>query len=86
MTTDNNFVITHELLHTLGAGDKYELGSNQPIYPAGYADPELTPLYPQEFAEIMGGRIPVSQISSITPQSLDAVIVGPYTADEIGWR
>jgi hypothetical protein len=86
MTSDNNIVITHELLHTLGASDKYDPVSNQPVYPVGYAEPELSPLYPQEFAEIMGGRIPVSQNSSVAPKALDTVLVGPQTADEIGWR
>lgn len=86
MTTDNNIVITHELLHTLGASDKYDYASNQPIYPVGYAEPELWPLYPQEFAEIMGGRIPLSESTSAAAQGLDMVLVGPQTADEIGWR
>jgi hypothetical protein len=86
MTTDNNIVITHELLHTLGASDKYEHESNQPIYPVGYAEPELSPLYPQEFAEIMAGRIPLSESTSAAAQGLDTVLVGPQTADEIGWR
>ena len=86
MTTDNNVVITHELLHTLGATDKYEPVSNQPIFPVGYAEPELSPLYPQEFAEIMGGRIPISPDRSIAPKALDMVLVGPQTAFEIGWR
>ena len=86
MTAENNIIITHELLHTLGATDKYDLASNQPLYPVGYAEPEITPLYPQELAEIMGGRIPVSEDSSVAPQTLEAVIVGPETAQEIGWQ
>ena len=86
MTAENNIIITHELLHTLGATDKYDLTSNQPLYPAGYAEPEITPLYPQEFAEIMGGRIPVSENGSVAPRTLEAVLVGPETAREIGWQ
>lgn len=86
MTAENNIIITHELLHTLGATDKYDLASNQPLYPAGYAEPEITPLYPQEFAEIMGGRIPVSENGSVAPRTLEAVLVGPETAREIGWQ
>ena len=85
MTSDNNFVIAHELLHTLGASDKYDPMSNQPIFPVGYAEPELSPLYPQRYAEIMGGRIPVSPKWSTVPKSLDLVLVGPQTALEIGW-
>ncbi len=86
MTAENNIIITHELLHTLGATDKYDFSNNQPVYPAGYAEPESAPLYPQQFAEIMGGRIPVSQDTSLAPQTLEAVLVGPETAREIGWR
>ncbi|MCU7940285.1 MAG: hypothetical protein KZQ64_00085 [gamma proteobacterium symbiont of Bathyaustriella thionipta] len=29
----NLFIITHELLHTLGASDKYQLSTNQTVYP-----------------------------------------------------
>jgi len=86
MTPENDIIITHELLHTLGATDKYDFASNQPLYPAGYADPNAAPLYPQQFAEIMGGRIPVSADKSIAPQTLEQVLVGPETAREIGWR
>ena len=86
MTAENNVIITHELLHTLGATDKYEPGTNQPLYPAGYAEPELVPLYPQSFAEIMGGRIPLSDAHSAPPEALDLVLIGPETASEIGWR
>jgi len=85
MTAENNIIITHELLHTLGATDKYDPASNQPLYPAGYAQPDLSPLYPQEFAEIMAGRIPVADDESIAPQTLESVLVGPETAREIGW-
>ena len=86
MTAENNIIITHELLHTLGATDKYDFATNQPVYPVGYADPELSPLYPQDFAEIMGGRIPLSEQQSAAPAALEAVLVGPATAVEIGWR
>lgn len=79
----NQFIITHELLHTLGASDKYDLESNEPFYPHGYADPELEPLFPQSFAEVMGGRIPLSQSESEIPASLEEVIIGEQTAREI---
>ena len=81
----NNMVIAHELLHTLGATDKYDLQTNQPIFPVGYAEPEKTPLLPQEYAEIMGGRIPLSKIRAEQPADLDSVLVGKYTALEIHW-
>jgi hypothetical protein len=86
MRGSNDTVIAHELLHTLGATDKYELGSNQPAHPDGFAEPEREPLYPQSYAELMGGRIPVSNAESTTPESLRQVLVGAKTASEIGWR
>ena len=86
MKGSNDAVIAHELLHTLGATDKYNLRSNQPIHPHGFAEPDREPLYPQSFAELMGGRIPVSPAQSTIPESLQQVIVGPITASEIGWR
>lgn len=79
----NQFVIAHELLHTLGATDKYDLTSNEPIYPLGYAEPGLEPRYPQVLAEVMGGRIPLTSTTSKTPSSLQEVIMGSQTAREI---
>jgi hypothetical protein len=81
----NNVVIAHELLHTVGATDKYDLSNSQPVYPQGYADPGSDPLYPQTRAEIMGGRIPLSERQAELPMSLNKVIVGPETAAEIRW-
>jgi len=79
----NNFIIAHEFLHTLGATDKYELGSGQPIEPDGLADPDRNPLYPQENAEIMGGRIALAADDAVVPQSLSYAVIGPITASEI---
>jgi hypothetical protein len=81
----NDMVMAHELLHTLGASDKYNLSDSQPIHPLGFAEPQREPLYPQAFAELMGGRIPISANESQMPTSLRQVIVGPATALEIGW-
>ena len=80
----NNVIIAHELLHTFGATDKYDF-KNNPIFPIGYADPKRVPLYPQERAEIMGGRIPTSQNTATIPNSLNEVVVGIGTAYEIHW-
>jgi hypothetical protein len=85
MQGSNDAVIAHELLHTLGATDKYDLRTSQPTQPDGYAEPDREPLYPQSFAELMGGRIPISSTESTTPESLQQVIVGAKTASEIGW-
>ncbi len=80
----NHIVIAHELMHTVGATDKYDT-SNNPVFPDGYAQPERTPLYPQYRAEIMAGRIPKSESSSEMAPSLDSCIIGSKTAREISW-
>lgn len=81
-----NLVISaHELLHTLGATDKYSLSNNLPRYPDGFAEPEKKPLYPQTLAEIMAGRLPLSETKAIIPQNLGHTLVGNKTAREIGW-
>jgi hypothetical protein len=85
MSQTNNVVIAHEMLHTLGATDKYDPATNHPLFPAGYAEPDLSPAHPQDFAEIMGGRIPVSASTSEMPRSLDEVVIGRETAVEIKW-
>jgi hypothetical protein len=85
MAMQNNVVITHEFLHTLGATDKYDLATNQPLFPDGYADPDLKPLLPQRYAEIMAGRTPLSQTEAVTPASLDDALIGSKTAQEINW-
>jgi hypothetical protein len=81
----NNVVIAHELLHTFGATDKYDPATNQPLYPDGYAEPNAVPLLPQNAAEIMGGRIPLSRAEAEIPRSLEQTRVGAATAREINW-
>lgn len=85
MTGGNNIVIAHELLHTVGASDKYDLASGAPLFPSGFADRNRQPLYPQEAAEIMAGRLALSTHESEMPRSLRTVVVGPETALEIRW-
>ncbi len=85
MNETNNVVMAHEFLHLVGATDKYDLATDQPIYPQGYAEPDRQPRYPQEFAEIMGGRIPLTPTTAEMPRHLLGVVVGPETAREIRW-
>lgn len=80
----NKVVIVHELLHTFGATDKYDR-NGFPLYPQGYAEPNRDPLLPQEFAEIMAGRMAISDDEIRTPESLDQAVIGPATAREINW-
>ena len=86
MAGTNNVVIAHEMLHTFGATDKYDLATNLPLFPDGYAEPERMPRVPQQFAEIMGGRIPISPLRADQPDGLHRVVIGPLTAREINWR
>jgi hypothetical protein len=79
----NNVIIAHEFMHTLGATDKYMLSTGQPIAPDGLAEPDRQPLYPQRWAEIMGGRIALAADDAIIPKSLKYAVVGPATAREI---
>jgi hypothetical protein len=79
----NNIVIAHELLHTVGASDKYDLLTGQPIYPDGFAKPAQK--YEQSKAEIMAGKIPLDESESEMASSLRQCVVGKKTAVEIGW-
>lgn len=85
MAPSNNVVIAHELLHTLGATDKYDRATEMPRWPEGYAEPERQPRFPQRRAEIMGGRVPLARDRAEIPLGLEHVVVGPLTAHEIGW-
>jgi hypothetical protein len=85
MAGSNAVIVAHELLHTLGATDKYDFATNLPRFPEGYAEPDRSPRLPQAFAEIMGGRIPVSETRADIPESMDRVLIGAATAAEIGW-
>ncbi len=82
MNGANNLVMAHELLHTLGATDKYDAASDEPRFPDGYGDPRQVPLYPQRFAELMAGRRMISPTRWEQPAGLDEVVIGPATALE----
>lgn len=83
--SDTNIVITHELLHTLGATDKYDYDTLAPIYPDGYADPDKSPRHPQIRGEIMAVRIPQSSYEWVMPTHLNQTIIGKKTCMEIHW-
>ncbi len=85
MKKENHVIITHELLHTVGAIDKYNPKTNQPLYPIGYAKPEQSPLYPQKKAEIMAGRIAITENKAEQAETLKQVVIGESTAIEINW-
>jgi hypothetical protein len=79
----NNVIIAHEFLHTLGATDKYDLATGYPFVPEGLAEPDRRPIFPQRYAEIMGGRIALARDDAIVPESLKLAVIGPLTASEI---
>jgi hypothetical protein len=85
MSGENDVVIAHELLHTVGATDKYALQNDAPRFPDGYGDPQQSPLYPQANAEIMAGRRMLSPDRWQQASSLDEVVIGTATAAEIRW-
>jgi hypothetical protein len=85
MNGENDVVIAHELLHTLGATDKYDPANDAPSFPHGYGDPSQVPLYPQLAAELMAGRRMLSATEWQQAANLDEVVIGPATALEIRW-
>ncbi len=78
------FVFAHELFHTLGASDKYDQ-EGYALVPAGLAEPDLVPLYPQRRAELMARGRPLAPRREVPPETLDELGVGSVTAAEIGW-
>jgi hypothetical protein len=85
MSGANDVVIAHELLHTVGATDKYDPANDAPRFPEGFGDPRQIPLYPQRMAEIMAGRRMLAADRWQQVAGLDEVVVGAATALEIRW-
>ena len=79
------FVAAHELMHTLGASDKYG-AQGRALYPGGFAAPERRQLYPQPGAEVMARNVPLSASTERPPSTLSELFVGDTTATEVGWR
>ena len=73
--------VAHELLHCLGALDAYD--ANGHALPRGLAEAERG--FPQRFAEVMVGEVPLAPDKGRNPKSLDEVRVGDQTAREVGW-
>ena len=77
--------VAHELLHTVGATDKYQ-PNGQPVFPDGWAEPKRVPQVPQLFAEVMAGQIPLDADGAfVQARSLEKCVIGRKTAGEIGW-
>jgi hypothetical protein len=78
-------VVTHELMHTLGAEDTYDVTGRVRV-PEGLVEPDREPRYPQRFAEVMSRGRPVSLGVEVLPETLDELGVGDVTARAIGWK
>jgi len=83
--SSNLVTLTHELLHTVGANDHYDGPTGFPAWPEGFAQPDQKPLYPQAFAELMAGRIPLNDEIAREARSLNETMIGLRTAVDIGW-
>ena len=83
-TRQNNMVIAHEFLHTVGATDKYD-ESGLPMVPDGLGNPSQDPVYPQRHTEIMAGKRAISSTQAEMPNSFRRMVIGKKTAQEIGW-
>ncbi len=82
--TLESVALVHELLHCLGASDKYDQAGHARV-PSGLVAPAQEPLFPQPAAEVMVGERPTGPEQGEPIQSLDEVQVGPVTAREIRW-
>lgn len=81
----NDFIVAHELMHTVGADDLYDRRTGMPKYPEGFVDPDREPLYPQPAAALMAGRVPLAPRRSRQIVSLGKVVIIEQTASQAGW-
>jgi serine/threonine protein kinase len=77
--------IAHEVLHSLGATDKYDT-RGRPSFPDGFAAPNQSPLYPQRYGEIMSRAVLLAEDNHRPLRSLSEARIGEATAREIGWK
>ena len=76
--------IAAEVARIFGATSKIEHSGATKI-PEGLANPNQSPLFPQAHADLMGAGVPVSLIETRPIQSFNDIIIGPQTAEELGW-
>jgi hypothetical protein len=77
--------LAHELGHTLGALDHYDIDTSLCLHPEGFVEPFSRPLYPQEFAELMAVDIPLGPGIEGEVRDLEQVRVGYRSAAEMRW-
>ncbi|MBN1610710.1 MAG: hypothetical protein JW940_29035 [Polyangiaceae bacterium] len=78
------FVVTHELLHTLGTEDRYDSQGRTRI-PEGLVAPDQQPLFPQPCADVMGRGLLLGPTEQRLPESIDEFCIGETTARELRW-
>jgi hypothetical protein len=76
--------VAHELLHLLGASDKYDAAGHA-LLPQGLPEPDAVPVFPQRAAEVMVGEIAIGPGQGKPITRLEDVRIGPVTAREIRW-
>lgn len=77
--------LAHELGHTLGALDRYDIDTSLSSHPEGFVEPFARPLYPQEFAELMAVDIPLGPGIEGEIRDLNQVRIGHRSAAEMRW-
>jgi hypothetical protein len=77
--------LAHELGHTLGALDRYDIDTSLCSHPEGFIEPFAHPLYPQEFAELMAVDVPLGPGIEGEVHALDQVRIGHRSAAEMRW-
>ncbi len=82
--TLESVALAHELLHCLGALDKYDEAGHA-VRPQGLPAPEQEPLFPQRAGEVMVGEVATGPASGEPIRTLDQAEIGPVTAREIKW-
>ena len=76
--------VAHYLARMMGATPQLD-DHGYPLFPTGFAEPNLPQRYPQTMAELMGCYIPVAAFQVERVGSLDQVVIGPHTAYQLGW-
>ncbi|MDG1481269.1 MAG: hypothetical protein P8R54_16875 [Myxococcota bacterium] len=77
--------LAHELGHTLGALDRYDIDTSLCSHPEGFVEPFSRPLYPQEFAELMAVDVPLGPGIEGEIRDPGQIRIGHRSAAEMRW-